>query len=98
MDNITLTRKELYDLVWSTPLCKVAKDYLITTDRLKKICNRLNIPLPESSYWSKIQFNKQVQIFELPDDHSGQKKVCFGSRKIDSDSCKSSAKSLPIIS
>lgn len=30
------TRKELYGLVWSTPMITIAKKYLILTDELKK--------------------------------------------------------------
>lgn len=30
MEQVTLTRRELYDLVWSTPMTAIAKKYLIS--------------------------------------------------------------------
>jgi hypothetical protein len=66
MDQQLLTRKELYDLVWSTPLTTLAKKYGLSDNGLRKICNKLNIPLPKSGYWMKLQFNKKVEIIALP--------------------------------
>lgn len=36
MEKVTLTRKELYDLVWSTPMTAIAKKYLISDVGLQK--------------------------------------------------------------
>ncbi|AJH14548.1 hypothetical protein [Myroides profundi] len=54
-----LTRKNLYELVWSTPLNKIAQNYNISTKQLKDSCSINNIPLPEIGYWSKLKYNKQ---------------------------------------
>ena len=43
---ITLTRKELYDKVWSQPVHTLAKEYGISDVGLKKICKRRDIPTP----------------------------------------------------
>lgn len=61
-----LSRKELYDLVWSTPLSQLAKKYQISDNGLRKICIKLDIPLPKSGYWSKIKFDKKVSKIALP--------------------------------
>jgi hypothetical protein len=69
---ITLTRKELYDLVWASPLTTLAKKYLISDVGLRKICNRMAVPLPKSGHWHKLKFGKKVPIVGLPDDKSIQ--------------------------
>lgn len=42
MEQVTLTRKELYDLVWAQPLSRLAKKYRISDNGLRKICKRMN--------------------------------------------------------
>ncbi|MEO8236192.1 MAG: hypothetical protein ABI549_12305 [Flavobacterium sp.] len=66
MENIELTRKELYDLVWENPLSKLAKKYNLSDNGLRKVCKKLDIPLPKNGYWQKIQYNKKVSIEKLP--------------------------------
>ena len=61
-----LTREELYELVWTTPLTTLAKNYNISDNGLRKICIKLAIPLPKSGYWTKIKFNKPVKKIPLP--------------------------------
>ncbi len=66
MENIELTRKELYDLVWENPMSKLAKKYNLSDNGLRKVCKRLDIPLPKNGYWQKIQYNKKVTKEKLP--------------------------------
>jgi hypothetical protein len=40
------TRQELYDLVWTTPLVKLAKRYGLSDVGLRKICVKHDIPTP----------------------------------------------------
>ena len=63
-----ITRKELYNLVWSKPITVLAKEFVFDAYNLRKICKKHNIPLPESGYWQKIKYNKEVSIIELPVD------------------------------
>jgi hypothetical protein len=67
METIILTRKELYDLVWSKSITQLAKTYNVSTSFLRKKCVENNVPLPRNGYWSKLKFNKKVVIVELPD-------------------------------
>ena len=60
MEKIILTRQELYDLVWENPLSKLAKKYNLSDNGLRKVCKKLDIPLPKNGHWQKIQFNKKV--------------------------------------
>lgn len=68
MGNIKMTRKELYDLVWSTPMTKLAKKYLISDTGLRKICKTMNIPLPKAGHWEKLKVGKKVIVEKLPTD------------------------------
>jgi hypothetical protein len=75
METITLTRKELYNLVWSTPMTSISKKYEISSGRLKSICKKVNVPIPENGYWQKLQYKKPVTIKELPDEILSNKEV-----------------------
>lgn len=66
MTKITLTREELYELVWSKPVIHIAKEYGFSDNGIRKICKKHDIPLPKSGYWSKLKFNKKVDKIKLP--------------------------------
>lgn len=66
MENTILTRQELYDLVWDNPLSKLAKKYNLSDNGLRKVCKKLDIPLPKNGHWQKIQYNKKVSKEKLP--------------------------------
>lgn len=66
METIKFTRKELYDLVWENPLSKLARKYNLSDNGLRKVCKKLDIPLPKNGHWQKIQFNKKVIKEKLP--------------------------------
>ena len=70
MENSTIKRQELYDLVWKESITSLAKKYALTSHGLKSICKNSNIPLPQNGYWSKVKFNKPVVIEKLPEDSS----------------------------
>jgi hypothetical protein len=66
----TLTRKQLYDLIWSKPLTKVQLELGLTYAQLKRICNEYKLPIPGSGFWVKKEFGKPVAIaplIEYPD-------------------------------
>ena len=65
METIELTRKELYDIVWSTTLSKLTEQYAYTNDGIKKICKQYEVPMPDGSYWSKLKFNKKFKKEKL---------------------------------
>ncbi len=56
-----LTRKELFDQVWSQPMTKVAAEYGISDVGLKKICDKHRIPVPGRGYWAKVAAGKKVK-------------------------------------
>ena len=75
MEQIKLTRKELYDLVWSEPLSRLAKKYNISDNGLRKICKRMNIPIPAMGHWQKIQYNKKVTIVRFPEEYDRKDEI-----------------------
>ena len=80
MEQVTLTRKELYDLVWTEPLSRLAKKYKISDNGLRKICKRMNIPIPAMGHWQKIQYGKQVIITKLPAKYEGKDEITLGEK------------------
>ena len=46
-----LDRTQLYEQVWSKPMIKLAAEYGLSDNGVRKICKKLNIPLPKSGYW-----------------------------------------------
>ena len=71
-DNITIDRSDLYKEVWQTPMTRLAKKYGISDNGLRKICKKLNIPLPGSGYWMKIKHGKKVRRARLPKLKEGE--------------------------
>lgn len=51
----TFTRRELYDLVWSTPISKLAEQFEISDRGLAKICARYHVAVPGRGYWAKVE-------------------------------------------
>jgi len=49
----SLTRGELYDLVWTSPMRTLCKRFEISNVWLAKICRRHRIPVPPRGYWAK---------------------------------------------
>ena len=54
-NNIKISRKELYDKVWATPMTQLAKEFNLSDNGLRKICIKYVIPLPPVGYWQKLQ-------------------------------------------
>ena len=79
-ENIKISRKELYDLVWSKPMSTLAKEYLISDNGLRKICKKFNIPLPQLGHWQKLQYNKKVNVIPLPKDFKGEDSITLSER------------------
>lgn len=70
MENIIFTRKELYELVWSTPVTTILKKYKLKTHEFSRLCTKMNIPLPSAGHWQKLKANKSVIIKQLPEDNN----------------------------
>lgn len=88
MNNVKLNRKELYDLVWSIPMTALAKKYSISDSGLRKICVKMDIPLPKAGHWEKLKAGKEVEVFELPKNYKGNNEITFKLRKEGDESLK----------
>ncbi len=70
-----LTRKELYDLIWSEPLTALAKRFAITDRGLAKKCDYHNIPRPPQGHWVRLECGHEVERTPLPDIDNGTEEL-----------------------
>ena len=59
-------REKLYKEVWADPVTEVAKRYQMSDVNLRKICKKLDVPLPPAGYWAKLRAGKEVSKPALP--------------------------------
>jgi hypothetical protein len=57
---IRLTRAELYEKVWTTPVRTIAKEFGMSDVGLAKICRKHGIPIPPLGYWRKTETGHKV--------------------------------------
>jgi hypothetical protein len=69
--SIKLSRADLYDQVWKTPLMRLGPQYGITGTGLAKICDRLNVPCPPAGYWLRVNAGRSPQKATLPPAREG---------------------------
>src|SRR5688572_6432102 len=67
----TVTREELYGLVWSEPMTKVAIRFDVSSSFLARVCARLNVPRPARGYWAKLAVGKALKKPALPKLQAG---------------------------
>ena len=63
---VTLTRQQLYDQVWTTPMSRLGARYGISGNGLAKVCRRLDVPYPPRGYWARKAAGKKVSQARLP--------------------------------
>lgn len=76
---VTLTREQLYEKVWSTPMQKLAAEFGFSDRGLAKLCRRHKIPVPPRGYWARLQAGQRVQRKPLPpatQTTSGTVEIC----------------------
>ncbi len=66
-----LSRKVLYDLVWSEPMKTLSARFGISDVALKKTCARAEIPAPDRGYWAKKEAGKTTSQVRLPERAPG---------------------------
>lgn len=64
MDNspnpLRITRSELYERAWTTPIIRLAEEFGITNFLLAGICRNHQIPTPPAGHWSKVAHGKPM--------------------------------------
>lgn len=66
-----VTREELYELVWSTPMIKIAEKFEVSVSYMARVCYVLRVPRPERGYWAKLAVGKAPDRPLLPDAQPG---------------------------
>lgn len=81
MKEVRLTRKELYEKVWETPLRTLAREWGISDVGLAKICKRHSIPRPPQGYWARVPAGRKAAKKPLPKvEESDQVAICLYER------------------
>ena len=78
---MTFQRDALYQEIWEISLSKVARKYDVPSSKLKAACEKANIPLPSSSYWSNLYCGNPVQKTPLPESEETEITVEYSYRK-----------------
>ena len=63
-----LTRKQIYDEVWSISISGMVKKYDISYSLLWKQIKYANIPIPPAGYWTKKEYGKETVVAKLNGD------------------------------
>jgi len=64
---LTVSREDLYELVWSKPMRDLARDFGISDVGLAKRCRRLGIPVPGRGYWARLDAGQKPYRPKLPE-------------------------------
>jgi hypothetical protein len=71
MSSPELTREQLYELVWSIPLSKLAARYGISNVALAKKCRKHGVPTPGVGYWARVAAGQEPERAGLPSTPRG---------------------------
>lgn len=66
MTKVAVNRKQLYEEVWTDSAAKVSRKYGIPYGQFLAKLREVEIPIPPSGYWTKINFGKPVSKAPLP--------------------------------
>src|SRR6185312_15202589 len=62
-----VSREELYELVWSMPMTKVAEKFSGSGSYMARVCSLLRVLRPERGYWAKLDVGKAPTRPESPE-------------------------------
>lgn len=57
-----ITRRDLYDLVWSKPMSTLAIEFGMSDRGRAKVCGRHRIPVPPRGYWAKVAAGERPKV------------------------------------
>ena len=63
---LSLTREQLYELVWSTPGRRLSAELEVSDVAIAKRCKKLNVPRPPRGYWAILTAGGKPQRPPLP--------------------------------
>jgi hypothetical protein len=88
---LTLSREDLYELVWSKPMTELAQDFALSDVALAKRCRKLGVPVPGRGYWRAAP--KETLSARSPRTPRRKDSLPFGGRQVNTHAalrCKSS--------
>ena len=61
-----ISREDLYEKIWATPIDRLAKEFGVSGSYLARVCSALNVPRPPVGYWQKKAVGKARPRPALP--------------------------------
>lgn len=83
METISLTRKNVYDQVWTETVATFCQKYDVPEEGVEDICRRLNVPMPGIGHWRKLKQGKRSEWTPLPTESRGTESVVLYKRNDD---------------
>ena len=62
----TITREELYELVWSMPMTRASKQLGVSDVMLGRVCREREVPCPPRGYWAALRSEKKRSQYVQP--------------------------------
>lgn len=62
----TISREELYERIWTTPIVQLAKELGFSYPELVQVCQRLNVPRPAAGHWYRLHHGAASERVVLP--------------------------------
>jgi|ERR1700678_36323 hypothetical protein len=62
-----VSREELYEMVWSMPMIKVAEQFKVSGSYMALVCGALRVPRPARGHWAKLAAGKASEKPPLPE-------------------------------
>lgn len=56
-----LSRERLYEEVWTTPMKHVGTKYGLSGTDVRRMCDKLQIPVPAQGHWTRVQMGLPIQ-------------------------------------
>ncbi len=66
MSHFYISREDLYEKVWTTPVSRLAPELGLSDRGLSKLCARMEIPTPGCGHWRKVELGHRVKKEPLP--------------------------------
>ena len=60
-----MTREQLHDLVWSTPMTKIPRQAGVRDQHVASACDGAEVAHPGTGYWQKVERGKSVTRMAL---------------------------------
>src|SRR5262249_5944397 len=68
----SVSRDDLYTLVWTEAMTTVAARFGISANYLARVCDHLNVPHPNRGYWAKLSVGNAAKRPPLPVARPGE--------------------------